>query len=141
MIYCNHILYTVHQCKRSTVFTQQQQEDFILKIVALLCEVILNLRMKCPTGPSHAKWDHSKPDHVEPNQGLHHQIIMCRERREQTMNKLTLPTLFVGHNLIFKEARHFGSQLCSVCRQTAPYLAHSLDQAVLSMGTRETVTC
>ena len=46
------------------------------------------------------------------------------------MNMLTLPTFFVGHNLIFKEAG-----------KEASNLAHSLDQAVLSMGTIETVTC
>jgi len=35
-----------------------------------------------------AKLDHSEPDLVEPNQGLHHQIVMCRQKREQSVTKI-----------------------------------------------------
>jgi hypothetical protein len=29
-----------------------------------------------------------KPDHVEPNKGLHRQIVTCRQMTEQTMTKV-----------------------------------------------------
>jgi hypothetical protein len=36
----------------------------------------------------HVKPDYSEQDHVEPNQGLHHQTIMCRQKREDSMAKV-----------------------------------------------------
>jgi len=41
--------------------------------LALKCEVILNSCTKCQSGPR--KPDCSEPEHVEPNHGLHHQIM------------------------------------------------------------------
>jgi len=41
-----------------------------------MCEVVLNSHMKHQTAPA------------EPNQGLHQQIIMCTQKREQSMTKV-----------------------------------------------------
>jgi hypothetical protein len=38
--------------------------------------------------PDDAKPDHYEPDHAEPNQGLRRQIVMCRQKREQSMSKV-----------------------------------------------------
>jgi hypothetical protein len=41
-----------------------------------------------------AKLDHCEPDHIQPNQGLHHQIAICKPERTQliqlTNNLLSL---------------------------------------------------
>jgi hypothetical protein len=46
-----------------------QDQFFSLKFGASICKVVLNLYMKI-------QLDRAKPAHVEPDLGLHHQIIM-----------------------------------------------------------------
>jgi len=43
--------------------------------------VTLNSCMKCQTEAHRTKLNRSELDHAEPNDGLHHQIIMCRQTR------------------------------------------------------------
>ena len=38
----------------------------------------------------------TEPDPVQPNQGLHHQIVMCKQKREQSMTEVTDSLLFLG---------------------------------------------
>ena len=50
----------------------------------------LNLAFECLRSSRNneadsAKLDHSELDHAEPNQGLHLEIIMCKQKREQSM--------------------------------------------------------
>ena len=44
---------------------------FLVKFGASVCEVVLNLLM----------------DHAEPKEGLHYQIVICKQKREQSMTK------------------------------------------------------
>ena len=63
-------------------------------------EIVLNLHMKCQTGWCCAKPDHSELEHVESNQGLHHQIIMWRHTWEHSVNKVNGQSdFFVWHHL------------------------------------------
>jgi hypothetical protein len=55
-----------------------QDEVFLVKFGALVCEVVLNLHM----------------DHAEPNQGLHCRIVICEQKRAWL--KLTDAVFFFG---------------------------------------------
>ena len=59
---------------------------------------------------------------VEPNQGLHRQIIMCTQKREQSMAKVNRQTFFGDfiYHLILKEAQCFET-LC-LCVQSEKHL-------------------
>jgi hypothetical protein len=37
----------------------------------------------------------SQPDHLEPNKGLHHQMVMCKEKSKQSIIAVN------GHNRFF----------------------------------------
>jgi len=39
--------------------------------------------------------DHFEPDHGEPNQELHHQIVKYRQKREQSWLKITILFFFL----------------------------------------------
>jgi hypothetical protein len=61
---------------------------FCLTLVAEIFEVILICMWRSKLDP--ATPDCSELDHVETNQGLHHQIAMCRWKIEQSLTKINL---------------------------------------------------
>jgi hypothetical protein len=85
------------------------------------------------------KPDRSEPDHVEPNQALHRQSFMYKQKKEQstTVVILTQSTFFVTLSIVlfFKEAYHFGSWLhvrfeAKKHLTWAPYLVEALSEVV-----------
>jgi len=60
----------------------------------------------------------TKPNHTKPNQHLLHQIVTCRQKREQSTNNINCHNwhFFFFWTLttvqFFKEAGPFGNQLC-----------------------------
>jgi len=75
-----HIAGTVVvQIRLNTVFIQMQDSSLN---VAFKC-----LRLSRNSEADRAKPDCSELDHAEPNQGLHLEIIMCKQKREQSMTR------------------------------------------------------
>jgi hypothetical protein len=72
--------------KIDTVITQMQEKvfylNFILKYIGSSYICVWSAEL------DHAKPDYSEQDHVELNQGLHHRIIMCTQKREDSMTEV-----------------------------------------------------
>jgi hypothetical protein len=67
-----------------------------------MCEDFLNSWIK--TKPDHAKLACSELDHMEPNQGLRHQIVIYKQKGEHSMTEVKWQSLLFWdfvHNLIF----------------------------------------
>lgn len=83
----------------------------------------------------HAKPDYSEQDHVEPNQGLHRQTVMCRQKREDSMTEVNchiLPFFNFVHQLILLSSMMLQKLLFLSWGKEASNLTYPLDQAILS---------
>ena len=65
------------------------RQGFSRKFGAQICKVILNSRLS-------AELDRSELDHVEPNQGLHHQSSCVDKRENRACLRLTDTICFFG---------------------------------------------
>ena len=94
---CPH--YLIQFSCQCALFTWMQDEGFPFNL-ALKCEVILNLCVKCRTRCT--KPARSEPDHAEPNQGLHCKIVRSALFWVATQHGGVIPCWHFGTSPCFK---------------------------------------
>jgi hypothetical protein len=96
----------------------------------------LKVTYEAQTQPHRVKLDCSEPDHVEPNQAPHRQIVTYKQNREQStteVNRHMLLSSYLIHCLVLYRSKMFWKlALFSFSSKEAPKHTDPLDQAILS---------